>query len=62
MVAILKDIVDNPHRYKFKEVQQYELGRMLDEVDAGFLVAGAIHEVGYTWITIGTIIGLRFVC
>ncbi|MFC4808108.1 MetQ/NlpA family ABC transporter substrate-binding protein [Paenibacillus sp. GCM10023250] len=43
----LKDITDNPHRYKFKEVDQLMLQRTLDDVDVGFLFAGTAVQIGY---------------
>ncbi|MBO7743501.1 hypothetical protein I8J29_04800 [Paenibacillus sp. MWE-103] len=45
--ATLKDITDNPHRYKFKEVDQLMLQRTLDDVDVGFLFAGTAVQMGY---------------
>lgn len=35
--ASQKDITANPHRYKFKEIDQLMQQRTLDDVDAGFL-------------------------
>jgi len=43
----LKDIVENPHNFKFKEVDQLMLQRTLDDVDAGFLFAGTAVQIGY---------------
>ncbi|MFC5448580.1 MetQ/NlpA family ABC transporter substrate-binding protein [Paenibacillus aestuarii] len=45
--ASLKDITDNPHKYKFKEVDQLMLQRTLDDVDVGFLFAGTAVQIGY---------------
>jgi D-methionine transport system substrate-binding protein len=45
--ATLKDITDNPHHYKFKEVDQLMLQRTLDDVDVGFLFAGTAVQIGY---------------
>ncbi|MCY9660036.1 MetQ/NlpA family ABC transporter substrate-binding protein [Paenibacillus chondroitinus] len=45
--ATLKDITDNPHKYKFKEVDQLMLQRTLDDVDVGFLFAGTAVQIGY---------------
>jgi D-methionine transport system substrate-binding protein len=35
--ASQKDITENPHRYKFKEIDQLMQQRTLEDVDAGFL-------------------------
>lgn len=35
--AGLRDIVENPHHFKFREVDQLMLMRTIDDVDAGFL-------------------------
>ena len=43
----LKDITDNPHNFKFKEVDQLMLQRTLDDVDVGFLFAGTAVQIGY---------------
>ncbi|RXZ79143.1 hypothetical protein EBB07_23990 [Paenibacillaceae bacterium] len=42
----VRDIVDNPHQFKFKEVDYTMLTRALDDVDAGFLYATLAAEVG----------------
>lgn len=44
--ASLKDITDNPHNFKFKEVDQLMLQRTLDDVDVGFLFAGTAVQIG----------------
>jgi D-methionine transport system substrate-binding protein len=44
--AGVKDITDNPHKYKFKEVDQLMLQRTLDDVDVGFLFAGTAIKIG----------------
>lgn len=44
--ATLKDITDNPHKFKFKEVDQLMLQRTLDDVDVGFLFAGTAVQIG----------------
>jgi len=44
--ASLKDITDNPHKFKFKEVDQLMLQRTLDDVDVGFLFAGTAVQIG----------------
>jgi D-methionine transport system substrate-binding protein len=44
--ASTKDIIDNPHKYKFKEVDQLMLQRTLDDVDVGFLFAGTAVQIG----------------
>jgi D-methionine transport system substrate-binding protein len=45
--ASLKDITDNPHGYKFKEVDQLMLQRALDDVDVGFLFSAIAMRVGF---------------
>lgn len=45
--ASLKDITDNPHKYKFKEVDQLMLQRTLEDVDVGFLFAGTAVQIGF---------------
>jgi D-methionine transport system substrate-binding protein len=45
--ATLKDITDNPHKFKFKEVDQLMLQRTLDDVDVGFLFAGTAVQIGF---------------
>ncbi|MFB9279822.1 MetQ/NlpA family ABC transporter substrate-binding protein [Cohnella cellulosilytica] len=45
--ATLKDITGNPHKFKFKEVDQLMLQRTLDDVDVGFLFAGTAVQIGY---------------
>ena len=44
--AGLRDITDNPHHYKFKEVDQLMLQRALDDVDVGFLFSATALKVG----------------
>jgi D-methionine transport system substrate-binding protein len=44
--ASLKDITDNPHHYKFKEVDQLMLQRALEDVDVGFLFSATAMRVG----------------
>ncbi|MBW7458290.1 MetQ/NlpA family ABC transporter substrate-binding protein [Paenibacillus sepulcri] len=44
--ATLRDITDNPHKYKFKEVDQLMLQRTLEDVDVGFLFAGTAVQIG----------------
>lgn len=46
--ASLKDITDNPHHYRFKEVDQLMQQRTLDDVDAGFLFLNYAIMVGFT--------------
>jgi D-methionine transport system substrate-binding protein len=43
----LKDITENPHGYKFKEVDQLMLQRALDDVDVGFLFTGKALKIGF---------------
>lgn len=43
----LKDIVSNPHGFKFKEVTQPSLPQALEQADAGFLFAGSAVQLGY---------------
>ncbi|MFD0679654.1 MULTISPECIES: MetQ/NlpA family ABC transporter substrate-binding protein [unclassified Paenibacillus] len=45
--ATLRDITDNPHKYKFKEVDQLMLQRTLEDVDVGFLFAGTAVQIGF---------------
>ncbi|HEX6566583.1 MAG TPA: MetQ/NlpA family ABC transporter substrate-binding protein [Chthoniobacterales bacterium] len=45
--ASLKDITDNPHKYRFKEVDQLMLQRTLDDVDVGFLFSATALKVGF---------------
>jgi D-methionine transport system substrate-binding protein len=45
--AGLRDITDNPHRYRFKEVDQLMLQRALDDVDVGFLFSATALRVGF---------------
>ena len=44
--ASTKDILENPHRYKFREVDQLMLQRTLQDVDVGFLFAGTALLIG----------------
>jgi D-methionine transport system substrate-binding protein len=44
--ASLQDITDNPHKYKFIEVDQLMLQRTLDDVDVGFLFSGTARKIG----------------
>ncbi|MDA3630091.1 MetQ/NlpA family ABC transporter substrate-binding protein [Saccharopolyspora sp. WRP15-2] len=41
-----RDIVDNPHRYSFVEVDQQTLTQTLPDVDAGFLFSRQAIEIG----------------
>lgn len=45
--ATTRDITDNPHKYKFKEVDQLMLQRTLEDVDVGFLFAGTAVQIGF---------------
>ena len=45
--ASLKDITENPHNYKFREVDQLMLQRALEDVDVGFLFSGTALKVGF---------------
>jgi D-methionine transport system substrate-binding protein len=45
--ASLKDITDNPHKYRFKEVDQLMLQRTLEDVDVGFLFSAIALKVGF---------------
>jgi D-methionine transport system substrate-binding protein len=45
--ASLRDITENPHRYKFKEVDQLMLQRALDDVDVGFLFSVIAMRAGF---------------
>jgi D-methionine transport system substrate-binding protein len=45
--ASLDDITDNPHNYKFIEVDQLMLQRTLDDVDVGFLFSGTALKIGF---------------
>jgi D-methionine transport system substrate-binding protein len=45
--ASQKDITENPHHYKFKEVDQLMLQRALDDVDVGFLFSATALKVGF---------------
>lgn len=44
--ASLKDIVDNPHKFRFREVDQLMLQRALEDVDVGFLFSAIALKVG----------------
>lgn len=44
--ASTKDITDNPHRLRFKEVDQLMLQRTLEDVDVGFLFMGTAVHIG----------------
>jgi ABC-type metal ion transport system, periplasmic component/surface antigen len=41
-----KDIVDNPHKYTFTEVDYTMLSRAIEDADAGFLYATVAAEIG----------------
>jgi len=45
--ASLKDITENPHGYKFKEVDQLMLQRAIDDVDVGFLFSVYAIRAGF---------------
>lgn len=45
--ASLKDITENPHGYKFKEVDQLMLQRAIEDVDVGFLFALYAIRAGF---------------
>jgi D-methionine transport system substrate-binding protein len=45
--ARVKDITDNPHHFKFKEVDQLMLQRALDDVDVGFLFSAIAMKAGF---------------
>jgi D-methionine transport system substrate-binding protein len=45
--ASLKDLTDNPHRFRFREVDQLMLQRALDDVDVGFLFSATALKVGF---------------
>lgn len=40
--ASVKDIAENPHNYRFKEVDQMMMARTLEDVDAGFLFSSNV--------------------
>lgn len=44
--ASLKDITDNPHKFRFREVDQLMLQRALDDVDVGFLFSAIALKIG----------------
>lgn len=44
--ASQKDITENPHRFRFKEVDQLMLQRALDDVDVGFLFSAVALKIG----------------
>jgi D-methionine transport system substrate-binding protein len=44
--ASVKDITANPHRFRFREVDQLMLQRALDDVDVGFLFSATALRVG----------------
>jgi D-methionine transport system substrate-binding protein len=44
--ASQKDIVENPHKFRFKEVDQLMLQRTLDDVDVGFLFSAVALKIG----------------
>ena len=44
--ASVEDITENPHSYKFKEVDQLMLQRTLEDVDVGFLFSGTAVKIG----------------
>lgn len=41
-----KDIIDNPHKFKFTEVDYTMLSRAIEDADAGFLYATVAAEIG----------------
>ena len=43
-----KDIRSNPHKYEFVEVDQQSLGKLIEDVDAGFLFGVYAAEAGLT--------------
>jgi len=45
--ARLKDITENPHHFRFKEVDQLMLQRALDDVDVGFLFSAIAMKAGF---------------
>jgi D-methionine transport system substrate-binding protein len=45
--ASQKDITENPHHYKFKEVDQLMQQRTLEDVDAGFLFLNYAIMIGF---------------
>jgi D-methionine transport system substrate-binding protein len=45
--ASQKDITENPHHYKFKEVDQLMLQRALEDVDVGFLFSAFALKSGF---------------
>jgi len=45
--ASLKDITENPHHFKFKEVDQLMLQRALEDVDVGFLFSVFALKAGF---------------
>ena len=45
--ASTKDITENPHRYKFREVDQLMLQRALEDVDVGFLFSVFALKAGF---------------
>jgi D-methionine transport system substrate-binding protein len=47
--ATQRDIVDNPHHFKFQEVDYALLTRALDDTDAGFLYATLAAEIGLSF-------------
>ncbi len=44
--AGLRDIVDNPHHFQFKEVDQLMLQRAFEDVDVGFLFSAVARRAG----------------
>ncbi len=44
--ASLKDITENPHKYRFREVDQLMLQRALEDVDVGFLFSAIALKAG----------------
>lgn len=46
--AGLRDIVENPHRFQFKEVDQMMLQRAFEDVDLGFLFSAYAQQLGFT--------------
>jgi D-methionine transport system substrate-binding protein len=49
--ASTRDVVDNPHRYKFIEVDQLMLQRTLEDVDVGFLFPSTAILAGLNPLT-----------
>jgi D-methionine transport system permease protein len=45
--ASQRDIIDNPHRFQFKEVDQMMLQRAFEDVDIGFLFSAYAQKLGF---------------